>query len=72
MTLKTTIENGIKTVKFNLYHPQSELSMRIFYTVDGKESQIMLENSKPSILKLPAKAVLEVNDEKGYFEFLEN
>ena len=72
VTLKTTIENGIKTVKFNLYHPQSELSMRIFYTVDGKESQIMLENSKPSILKLPAKAVLEVNDEKGYFEFLEN
>jgi aminopeptidase N len=68
----STIENGIKSVKLNLYHPQSDLSMRIYYTVDGKENQILLENSKPSILKLPAKAVLEVNDEKGYFEFVEN
>lgn len=67
-----TIENGVKSVKLNLSHPQSELSMRIYYTVDGKENQILLENSKPAFLKMPAKAVFEINDEKAYFEFIEN
>jgi hypothetical protein len=66
-----SIESGIKTVKLNLNHPQSELSMRVYYTVDGKESQVLLENSKPFILKMPANAQFEVNKDKGYFEVKE-
>jgi hypothetical protein len=45
--------------------------MRVYYTVDGKESQVLLENSKPFILKMPANAQFEVNKDKGYFEVKE-
>lgn len=66
-----SIESGIKTVKLNLSHPLSELSMRVYYTVDGKESQVLLENSKPYILKMPANSQFELNKDKGYFEVKE-
>jgi hypothetical protein len=63
-----TIENGIKTIKLALDHSQTDLSLRIFYTVDGKETILQLENTKPVILKMPADAKFKLNEDKGYFE----
>lgn len=63
-----TTENGIKTVKLTLEHPQADLSLRVFYAVDGKETILQLENSKPVFLKMPANSKFELNEDKGYFE----
>jgi aminopeptidase N len=63
-----TVENGIKTIKLTLDHSQTDLSLRVFYAVDGKETMLQLENTKPVILKMPANAKFELNEDKGYFE----
>jgi hypothetical protein len=62
------VENGIKTIKLTLDHSQTDLSLRVFYAVDGKETMLQLENTRPVILKMPANAKFELNEDKGYFE----
>lgn len=63
-------ENGVKSVRLQLLHPRSDLALRIYYLVDGKEHLLLLENSKPLILKLPANAKFRINEDKGYFRVI--
>lgn len=60
---------GIKIITLTLSHERKDLSLRIYYKVDGKESQVLLENSKPFTLKMPLNTNFELNEDKVYFKF---
>ncbi len=66
VTSSESISGNTKNIALKLDHAIN-ITMRIFYSVNGKEQNTFINSSKSQELKLPKDAKFELRTEKGYY-----